>query len=81
MPDNRISDIFKTKKDDSTPVSSEMISDKKREQETYKQWGTRCAGQANASVVSLRPLLQVVVCQQKKRATRRHRIARERKIA
>lgn len=66
MPDNRISDIFKTKKDDSTPVSSEMISDKKREQETYKQWGTRCAGQANASVVSLRPLLQVVVCQQKR---------------
>lgn len=66
MPDKMFSNLFKTKKEDSTSVSSEQVSDNKREQETYKQWGTRCAGQTNASVVSLRPLLQVVVCHQKK---------------
>lgn len=66
MPDKMFSNLFKTKKEGSTSVSSEQVSDNKREQETYKQWGTRCAGQTNASVVSLRPLLQVVVCHQKK---------------
>ncbi len=64
--DNIFSNLFKIKKDEEVPVTPEISSDNKRETETYRQWGTRCAGQTSASIVSLRPLLQVVVCQQRR---------------
>lgn len=64
--DNIFSNLFKIKKDEEVPVTPEMSSDNKRETETYRQWGTRCAGQTSASIVSLRPLLQVVVCHQRR---------------
>lgn len=38
----------------------------KKTGETYKQWGTRWAGQTNATLEALTPALQVVICQQKK---------------
>lgn len=38
----------------------------KREEENYKQWGTRWAGETGASDTALRSALQAVVCQQKR---------------
>ena len=54
---------------DSNPPSlptESTSSNLKKSGETYKQWGTRWAGQTNATLEALTPALQVVICQQKK---------------
>lgn len=48
-----------------TPEES-LNGNVKKRGETYKQWGTRWAGQTNATLEALTPALQVVICQQKK---------------
>lgn len=61
------SKIFKTKDNVATEQVPTNVnsSTTRREGETYKQWGTRWAGQTSAAIIALKPALQVVVCQQK----------------
>ena len=59
--------LFAIKSSDSTSVPEETTnSNVKKIRETYKQWGTRWAGQTTANLEALTPALQVVLCQQKR---------------
>lgn len=49
-----------------SPKESSIKGNVKRTGETYKQWGTRWAGQTNATLEALTPALQVVIYQQKR---------------